>query len=71
MHLVVYIASPWAGVPEPGGNPAPSGPMLTSAASTWAGVAGTPSPGPFGAGLRAGAGGVGFALSRLCGWTVQ
>ena len=40
-------------VPEPGGNPAPSGPMLTSQPATCSGVAGTPRPGPSCAAARA------------------
>src|SRR5438128_10855521 len=56
MHLALNIGSPCEGVPEPGVRRAPAGPTLTSADSTWAGVAGIPSPGPggpFGAGREA------------------
>src|SRR4051812_32069318 len=49
MHLVAYTAAPCLGVPDPGGRPAPSGPILKSIAATSATLAGMPSDGPFGA----------------------
>jgi hypothetical protein len=61
MHFVLYIASPCAGVPEPVGSPAPSGPILTSAAWICAAVAGTPRAGPLGGAFRAGAERTAFA----------
>src|SRR3954470_1216450 len=52
MHLVLKTCAPSATVPDPAGNPVPSGGMLTSQLATSASVAGTPRPGPCGTGGR-------------------
>src|SRR5690242_13653555 len=45
-HFCAKIFSPWAGVPPPGGSPAPSGGMLMSQGASSAGVMGLPRFGP-------------------------
>src|SRR6185436_14431113 len=46
MHLVWYTPAPLLAVPEPGGKPAPFGPMLMSHFAMSSGDTGTPRCGP-------------------------